>query len=701
MRAFKRLASWLSEPKSDFVLLLVVLVLANLVASRAFFRVDLTSRQSFSLSEASRRVVKTLEEPLAVKVFFSSNLPAPYNGVERYLRDLLVEYQGVGKGRFSYRFFDMEKNENKDMAESYGISPVQIQEVKNDEVGVKNAYMGLAIVHGDSVEAVNNIVDAEGLEYRLTTTLAKVIVTNDALSGSTGPIQATLYASSSLAAFRIQGWSDLDKLVRESVDRVNKKNRGRLQYHFVDAATNTEIDGLGAKYGLQRISWGKQPNGMEAGSGALGIVLEYGDRSRTVPIELARGLFGGYGLVGLDDLEGRLSDALKGLVSNSLAVGYLTGHGEKDLYDDRNGAARFSWLVQDTYELKEVNLSKADIPAGITTLVINGPKEKLSELELYRIDQFLMRGGNVLALLDPYLEIGTQGGYGAPAYVPVKTGLEGLMAKYGVKLASNYVLDAECYVARQQGMGETPLYYAPLIGKKGLDKDHVVTRNLSNVLFLKAGEVSASVSAAGTGAAGGATAAGGAAPERSAVTLVSSSPDSWVVSGNINLMPFAMAEPAKDQRASHPLVVLVEGRFESGFDAAPPQASGGAVGALSAETRLARSVQRGKLIVAGTSELAGPSLLDENGRQPTALFIRNALDYLTGNEELNDMRTKGLSADSLAKTSPALRAAIKSMDMYGLPLIVAAAGLLAWRRRVRRRAKIQAIYASVTKTAED
>lgn len=695
MKTFKRLASWLASPKSDFALLLVVLVLANLVASRAFFRVDLTSRQSFSLSEASRRVVKTLEEPLSIKVFFSSNLPAPYNGVERYLRDLLVEYEGVGKGRFSYRFFDMEKNENKDMAESYGISPVQIQEVKNDEVGVKNAYMGLAIVHGDSVEAVNNIVDAEGLEYRLTTTLAKVIVTNDALSGATGPITATLYASSSLAAFHIQGWANVDKQVRESIDRVNKKNRGRLQYRFVDSATSAEIDGLGEKYGLQRISWGKQPNGMEAGSGALGIVLEYGDRSRTVPIELTRGLFGGYGLVGLDDLDGRLADGLKGLMSNSLAVGYLTGHGEKDLYDERNGAARFSSLVQDTYELKELNLSKADIPAGITTLVINGPKEKLSELELYRIDQFLMRGGSVLALLDPYLEIGSQGGYGAPTYVPVKTGLEALMAKYGVKLASNYVLDAECYVARQQGMGDTPLYYVPLIGKKGLAKDHEVTRNLSNVLFLKAGEVTASVPAAGTAAAAG------AAPERTAVTLVSSSPDSWVVSGNINLMPFAMAEPAKDQRATYPLVVLVEGRFESGFDAAPAQAeTGGTGGALNAETRLARSVQRGKLIVAGTSELAGPSLLDENGRQPTALFIRNALDYLTGNQELNDMRTKGLSADSLAKTSPALRAAIKTIDMYGLPLIVAAAGLYAWRRRVRRRSKIQAIYASVAK-AED
>ncbi len=721
MDAIKRIRSWIASPKSDFVLFLVVLVLANVAASRAFFRIDLTSRGAFSLSAASAQTVKTLEEPLSVKVFFSANLPAPYNGVERYLRDLLVEYAGAGGGRFSYRFFDMEKPENKEMAESYGIYPVQIQEVKNDEVGLKNAYMGLAMVHGDTVEAVNDITDPDGLEYRLTTTMSKAIVTNDALAGASGPIAATLYASSSLGAFRIRDYGDLDKIVGGAVEAVNAKYRGRLRYSFVDAATGAEIDELGAKFGLQRVSWGRQPNGVEAGSGVLGIVLEYGDRSRTVPLELARGLFGGYGLVGLDDLESRLAEALKGLMSNSLAVGYLTGHGEKDLYDDRAGAARFGSLVADTYELKEVDLSKADVPAGITTLVINGPRGKLGELERYRIDQFLLRGGNVLALLDPFLEIGAQGGYGMPTYVPNATGLESQLAKYGVALGANYVFDTECYVARQQGAGEMPLYYAPLIGKKGLAAGHPVTRNLQDVLFLKAGEVSAPNAGSG----------------RTVVSLASSSPDSWTVSENISLMPYGMTPPGQDKRGPRPLAVLVEGTFMSAFDAAPPAAAppaaaqaasaasagappsaagasaaqpsaarspaspDGAGGSLSAESHLSKSVQRGRLIVAGTSELAGPSLIDERGRGPTAIFVRNALDYLAGNEELADMRTKGLSLDSLEKTTPALRAAIKALDLYALPMLVAVAGLLAWRRRADRRAKIQAAYArEAAKTAE-
>ena len=143
MKGFKKFGAWLMGPKSDMYLLLVVLVLANLVSVGAFFRVDLTKENSYSLSRASKELVSTLDEPLSVKVYFTSNLPAPYNSVERYLRDLMVEYKGAGNKRFSYEFFDTEKAENRQQAQDYGLRPVQIQEVKDTEIGLKTAWMGL------------------------------------------------------------------------------------------------------------------------------------------------------------------------------------------------------------------------------------------------------------------------------------------------------------------------------------------------------------------------------------------------------------------------------------------------------------------------------------------------------------------------------------------------------------------------------
>ena len=683
MDTLKKIRAWIIGPKSDFPLFLVVLVLANLVAANAFFRVDLTSRRSYSLSEASRSTIRTLEEPLIVKVFFTRNLPAPYNSVERYLEDLLIEYNGVRNKHFSYSFFDMEKNENKDLAESYGIHPAQIQELKNDEVGIRNAYMGLAIVYSDAIEALNDITSADGLEYRLTTTIARTTSKANALAGLAGKVKVTLYASSSLKAFGIQNYDKLDTIVRKAFGNVNAKYRDRLEYSFADVADPAEIDRVSATYGVQKINWAAQ-RGIASGSGLLGIVVENGDKSRSLPLSLVRGIFGGFALAGIDGLEERIDENLQGLTASTLVVGYLTGHEEKDLNDNRQGAAALNALTADFYELKELSLAKEDIPGSMTTIMINGPRTPYSKEELYKIDQFIMRGGSLLALIDPFDEQMPQNGmYGAqPSYQAIDSGLNALLEKYGAKLGRNYVMDTECFIARQQGQPETPLYFVPIIDKKGMNQKSTVSQNLSSVLFLKAGEMTSLV---GDGEKG----------ERSATALVSSSDEAWLMADRISLVPHAIEKPAAEMLAKHDLALLLEGRFESAFDKAP-EVTGEALPsstALDASTYLARSVQRGKIIVVGTSEISGPALLDESGRQPVAIFLRNALDYLAGNEDLNTMRTKGLGLDQLDKTKPALRAVAKSVNQYGLPLLVALAGLFAWRARVRRRERIQAFYA--------
>ena len=147
----KKIINWFRSPSSDFALLIVLLILANLVGRRAFLRFDLTRPKSYSLSEASRQLVKTLDEPLSIRAFFSSNLPAPYSTTAQYVRDILVEYKGAANRNFSYSIVDMSKAENETLAQQYGLQQVQIQQVANNEVGFKQAYMGLVISYADSV----------------------------------------------------------------------------------------------------------------------------------------------------------------------------------------------------------------------------------------------------------------------------------------------------------------------------------------------------------------------------------------------------------------------------------------------------------------------------------------------------------------------------------------------------------------------
>ena len=131
------------EKYMKFSIYLIALVLLNLAGLTLFFRWDLTSNHIYSLSQTSKQVVATLQEPLTIKVFFTKNLPAPYNNTERYLHDLLEEYALHANRNFNYRFYDvspqegdvgLQAGENQQQATDYGINPVQIQAIEEDEV---------------------------------------------------------------------------------------------------------------------------------------------------------------------------------------------------------------------------------------------------------------------------------------------------------------------------------------------------------------------------------------------------------------------------------------------------------------------------------------------------------------------------------------------------------------------------------------
>ncbi|MGN0739402.1 MAG: GldG family protein [Treponema sp.] len=170
-----RLINWLKKPSSDRVLLIIALILLNLVSARAFLRFDLTSQKAFSISKASKDVVKNIDSPLSIKVFFSKNLPAPYNYVEQYLTDILAEYKTSASNYFSYQLFDMSKTENQKIASELGLGPVQIDTVESTGFSSKIAWMGLAITYGDYIATLDSLKTSSDIEYKITTTISKII----------------------------------------------------------------------------------------------------------------------------------------------------------------------------------------------------------------------------------------------------------------------------------------------------------------------------------------------------------------------------------------------------------------------------------------------------------------------------------------------------------------------------------------------
>lgn len=678
----------LSE-KYIFIYYLIIIVLINLVGLTLYFRFDLTKNGAYSLSDISKEVVSDLEDPLNIKVFFTKELPAPYNGVYRYLRDLLEEYAEYGNENFHYEYVDVE--EEKDLARDFGISSVQIREIKDDQLKFRNAYMGIAIVHGDLIEKIGSITESEGLEYNITTTIKKMNGKIDALQGLDDPILVTLYASSNLP---ISGMEKLDEKVSAVIEKCKVRNYGKIEYRYVDPFKDKSVGNVDEIYGVIKLNWTKpitnEGRTIQPGEGILGIVVELGDRFETIQI-LSRSLFGGYSVGNLEDLEDSVNSAIDSLVNINPKIGYITGHGERPLSRDPEGSPYLRDILSDMYEVEEIDLKENEIPVDMAAIIINGPKEKYTDYELLKIDQYIMSGKSVLFLVDSFNEMRPQGNNmfgGRPVVLPVNTGVEKLLSHYGVTVNKDIVCDEKSYKAMQQGLGGQQIYFVPLIGDEGLNDDNIITEYLKTIVIPKVSSLNLNedrIKEQGL----------------NKTVLITSSDRAWLMKGRIDFMPFGKTPPAESEMSKYDLGALLTGNFSSYFAGKeiPVKEEEGkkkATGATVPEAAIIeKGVKQGSIIVVGSSEITSPGVLDKEGSSLNSVLFHNMIDYLCGNYDVPEMRSKGLEFNPLEDSEEYTKLMLKLINIAGLPILVIGAGLIVWRRRKVRKDKIMEEFRGV------
>jgi len=716
-----------------FSIYLVVLVLLNIAGLTLFFRWDLTANRIYSLSETSKRVVATLQEPLTIKVFFTKNLPAPHNNTERYLHDLLEEYALHANRNFNYRFYDvspqegnvgLQANENQLQAADYGINPVQIQAIEEDEVKFKRAYMGLALIHGDVVEQIPTITTIDGLEYKLTTAIQKLNNKTSAFLNLEEKIKVILFLSSSLKdVARYMGLEQLPTFADELetiVARVNRKTYNTLDYRHIDPSRDPEGEALSKQYRVMNLNWPDIPEAnLDAGNGVVGLVMTYADKTVTMPLinVLRIPIIGTqYQMVAIDEMESLISDNLEALVDINENLGYLVSNGTLPLDQmpgrpNTNALRSFTTLVADSYSLKRIDLKEGRIQEGLQCLVIARPTEPFSDFELYQIDQALMRGTNLALLLDTFVETapGAQQRTMLPpgaSFQKVDTGLEKLLATYGVTIAPSMVLDENCYKQRlpqEMGGGERPIYFAPLIKSTHINQDLPFMKDIRGLIALKMSPVESD----------------GETLDKNGLTatrLFSSSDKAWELRDRISLDPNVIGSPPPaEELTSYSLAYILEGAFPSHFAGQPipekpaepeePAAEGieeTDIASAQPDTKdlsgfESSSIRRdkgvpAKILVVGSAELIQDSVLEADGRTPNSMFIMNMMDYLNDRVDVAVMRSKEQRFNPLEDPTPTTRTMTKAFNIIGLPILVVLFGLAVWLRRSARKKRIQALF---------
>ncbi|MCP3981249.1 MAG: hypothetical protein GY716_18265 [bacterium] len=688
-----------------------VLALLNLVALNYLIsgwsgaRLDLTSDGMFSITPATKRLLGSLDEELTIYGYFSNRTHPKLAPLVPQIVDLLDEYRAVSKGKVVVEILDPGEDEaaEEEAAGRFGVRSTPFRLASKYESGIVNAYFALVVRYGDQYERygfqdliqVDPLPDGDidvrlrNLEYDLTRAIKKVLFgfqgTTDLFARLDQPVKFTAIMSP----------ESLPEMLAEVPDAV-REAAAELAEKSGDKFTFEEVDPTGDELLAQDLS------------------LNYGFR----PMSL--GFFGeeSFYLYGLLDVGGVLEQVI--LTGEELTTATVRETIEQSLRRYTPGFLKRVGVVAPTqpeippevraqlqmpppqppefqeikrflsadYDVAEIDLGADEgVPHDIDVLLVLKPRE-LPEMQLFRLDQYLMRGGRVVLCAGNYEVNFDATGLNL---TPMTSGLDDWLAHHGVTVSPSLVLDDRNQPlpipeTRQTALGPirtwsmAPYPYLLQVRDEGFANPDI-TSSLDAVGIYWGSPLTIDEKRLG---------------EIEALPILKSSEVSWT-SDDVSQVAFVDYDVPAEGTEPHLLAVALNGRFKSYFaekGEPRPEADLDIDGnEVEDEDGPAPSVAitespDTRLVVVGNSEFLSDFVARALGNMEGGFFtenlrfVENLIDWTNMDGDMIGIRSRGLASRRIDAVERGEQFAIEFVN-YAVPLIVVVA--LAVFLFVRRR----------------
>jgi ABC-type uncharacterized transport system involved in gliding motility auxiliary subunit len=312
---------------------------------------------------------------------------------------------------------------------------------------------------------------------------------------------------------------------------------------------------------------------------------------------------------------------------DAVRIYFLEGHGERDYEDQARGGYDMAGtsLRDENYELDKLFLLReGEVPKDCDVLIVAGPENEPEPHEIAAMNDYLHKGGKILALVDP-----------RPA-----ASLEDLFSKWSIEVGDDVVVDVSP-AGRLFGANE----FMPMSMSYG---SHPITEGFNvATLFAQCRSVEAMEDSV--------------FPELRPVVLLESTEQSWAEKGELSgTIKF---DADVDVRGPVPLGVALS------EPSSQPAGEAQEADTLAKETRI---------VVLGDSDFASNSYFGFSGNKD---FFLNIVNWLGEQEELISIRPKAPEDRRVSLTRAQSRFLFYLLVVV-LPLgALVSGGIVWWRRR--------------------
>lgn len=451
-------------------------------------------------------------------------------------------------------------------------------------------------------------------------------------------VNVKVYFSNELPPQYLNVRQEVKDILAEYQNYANNK----LAVEFIDPKDNPQVQQDLQAMGVPPLQFNVLANDKyEVITGYLGIVVQYGDNKQAIPV-----------VQDTENLEYQLTSAIKKVTMTEVPViGFSTGHDELTLDSDISALNK---KLSQIYTVKTVDLTNGmDIASDITTLVMAGPKSTFTDRQKYIIDQFIMRGGHVIFLVN-----GMNTDQNLQA-TPNDTGLDTLLSAYGAKVEKYFVLDKQNDRASftQGFLSFTTNYpFFVRVTDSDLNQDNPAVAKLNNIILPWASPVTINQDVNNINALAWTTA------------------DAWLMKDNFNLNPQGDFAYAPDSQ-TYNLAVVRSGQINSAFDSY--------IAKDNEEGNHLVSAEDSKIVVIGDDKFITDGFVQ---RYPANLVLmQNLVDYTSLDSDLINIRAKTVNERPLEDISDARKKNIKYFNIFGVTLLVLGFGLTRYYLRKKNK----------------
>ncbi len=332
---------------------------------------------------------------------------------------------------------------------------------------------------------------ASFLFHRFDLTSEKRYTLSDATKKLLSELDDVVYVKVYLEGDFPSGFKRLRNETKEMLDEFRAYSNNNIEYEFINPSENPDKKQVEEVYkqlykkGLQRFNLeDKTDEGTTEKLIWPGAIVSY--RGHEVPWSLLKTQLG-------QSSEGQLNNSIQSLeyefascirnLSTMIRpeIGFIEGHGELDTLAVEDVAFSLSHF----YTVKRIAIdSQLDALKGLSAIIIAKPVTAFSKKDKFIIDQFIMKGGKSLWLIDPlYTSPDSLRKNGATLAVPFDLNLDDMLFRYGVRVNPDMVMDVQSSVipvkTGMQGNSPTielkPWIFSPLLMPSG---NHPIVKNL-------------------------------------------------------------------------------------------------------------------------------------------------------------------------------------------------------------------------------